>query len=83
MKTIAATYTYHENLSSPESLKSVAYFDVEDDVAADILEVEKPFGFVAVKSTHQSHIAMIVYWIAAAHNRYLLESDRILDVTEA
>lgn len=82
MKTIAATYTYHENLSSPESLKSVAYFDVDDDVAADMLEVEKPFGFVAVKSTHQSHIAIIVYWIAAAHNHYILRSDKILDVTE-
>lgn len=54
--------------------------EVEDDVAADMLEVEKPFGLIAVKSSHQSHIAMIVYWIAAAHNRYILQSDRILDV---
>lgn len=81
MKKLAVTYTYHENLSSSDALQAVAYFDVEDDVAADMLAVEKPFGFVAVKSTHQSHIAMIVYWIAAAHNHYLLKSDRILDIT--
>lgn len=80
MKRLAVTYTYHEHLASLDALKAVAYFDVEDDVAADMLEVEKPFGFIAVKSCHQSHIAMIVYWIAAAHNRYILQSDRILDV---
>lgn len=80
MKKIAVTYTYHEHLASLNALKAVAYFDVEDDVAADMLAVEKPFGFIAVKSSHQSHIAMIVYWIAAAHNRYILQSDRILDV---
>ena len=82
MKKLAVTYTYHEHLASLEALESVAYFDVEDDVAADMLAVEKPFGFVAVKSTHQSHIAMIVYWIAAAHNRYILKDDKISDVTE-
>lgn len=82
MKKLAVTYTYHEHLASLEALESVAYFDVEDDVAADMLAVEKPFGFVAVKSTHQSHIAIIVYWIAAAHNRYILKDDKISDVTE-
>lgn len=82
MKKLAVTYTYHEHLTSLEALESVAYFEVEDDVAADMLAVEKPFGFVAVKSTHQSHIAMIVYWIAAAHNRYILKDDKISDVTE-
>lgn len=82
MKKLAVTYTYHEHLASPEALESVAYFEVEDDVAADMLAVEKPFGFVAVKSTHQSHIAMIVYWIAAAHNHYILRGDKISDVTE-
>jgi hypothetical protein len=82
MKKLAVTYTYHEHFSSLEALESVAYFEVEDDVAADMLAVEKPFGFVAVKSPHQSHIAMIVYWIAAAHNHYILEGDKISDVTE-
>lgn len=80
MKRLAVTYTYHEHLASLDALKAVACFEVEDDVAADMLAVEKPFGFIAVKSSHQSHIAMIVYWIAAAHNRYILQSDRILDV---
>lgn len=82
MKKLAVTYTYHEHLASLEALESVAYFEVEDDVAADMLAVEKPFGFVAVKSAHQSHIAMIVYWIAAAHNHYILRDDKISDVTE-
>lgn len=82
MKKLAVTYTYHGHLTSLEALESVAYFEVEDDVAADMLAVEKPFGFVAVKSPHQSHIAMIVYWIAAAHNHYILEGDKISDVTE-
>lgn len=82
MKKLAVTYTYHEHLSSLEALKSVAYFSVEDDVTADMLAVQKPFEFVAVKSSHQSHIAMIVYWIAAAHNHYILRGDKILDVTE-
>ena len=80
MKKLAVTYTYHEHLASLDALKAMAYFEVEDAVAADMLAVEKPFGFIAVKSRHQSHIAMIVYWIAAAHNRYILQSDRILDV---
>lgn len=82
MKKLAVTYTYHKHLSSLEARESVAHFEVEDDVAADMLAVEKPFGFVATKSTHQSHIAMIVYWIAAAHNHYILKGDKILDVTE-
>lgn len=82
MKKLAVTYTYHEHLTSLKALESVAYFEVEDDVAADMLAVEKPFGFVAVKSAHQSHIAMIVYWIAAAHNHYILRGDKISDVTE-
>lgn len=82
MKKLAVTYTYHKHLSSLEALESVAYFEVEDDVAADMLAVEKPFGFVAVKSAHQRHIAMIVYWIAAAHNHYILRGDKISDVTE-
>lgn len=82
MKKLAVTYTYHEHLAALDALEDVACFEVEDDVAADMLAVEKPFGFVAVKSTHQSHIGMIVYWIAAAHNRYILKNDRILDVTE-
>ena len=56
MKKLAVTYTYHKHLSSPKALESVAHFEVEDDVA-----VEKSFEFVAVKSTHQRHIAMIVY----------------------
>lgn len=80
MKTLAVTYTYHEHQASLDALKAVAYFEAEDDVVTDMLAVEKPFGFIAVKSSHQSHIAMIVYWIAAAHNRYILQSDRILDV---
>lgn len=49
-------------------------------MSADMLAVEKPFRFNAVKSNHQSHIAMIVYWIAAAHNRYILRDDQILNV---
>ena len=69
MKKFAVTYTYHEHLASLDALKAVAYF-----------EVEKPFRFNAVKSTHQGHIAMIVYWIAAAHNRYILRDDQILNV---
>ena len=44
MKTLAVTYTYHEHLSSSDALEGVACFEVEDDVAADMLEVEKPFG---------------------------------------
>lgn len=80
MKTLAVTYTYHEHLASSDALEAVAHFEVEDDVAADMLAVEKPFGFIAVKSSHQSHIAMITYWIAAAHNRYILRGDQILDV---
>ena len=83
MKKLAVTYTCHEHLSSLDALETVAYFEVEDDVATDMLEVEKPFGFIAVKSSHQSHIAMIVYWIAAAHDRYILQSDRILEVALA
>lgn len=83
MKKLAVTYTYHEHLASLDALESVACFEVEDDVAADMLAVEKPFGFIAVKSHHQSHIAMIVYWIAAAHNRYILRNDQILNVALA
>ena len=83
MKKLAVTYTYHEHLASLDASEAVAYFEVEDDLAADMLEVEKPFGFIAVKNSHQSHIAMIVYWIAAAHNRYILQRDRILDVALA
>lgn len=83
MKKFAVTYTYHEHLASLDALKAVAYFEVEDDVAADMLAVEKPFRFNAVKSRHQSHIAMIVYWIAAAHNRYILRNDQILNVALA
>lgn len=80
MKKLAVTYTYHEYQASLDALEAVAYFEVEDDVAADMLAVEKPFGFIAVKSSHQSNIAMIVYWIAAAHNHYILQSDQILNV---
>ena len=80
MKRLAVTYTYHKHLSSSDALESVACFEVEDDVATDMLAVEKPFGFIAVKSSHQRHIAMIVYWITAAHNSYILRGDRILDV---
>lgn len=54
MKKLAVTYTYHEHQASLDALKAVAYFDVEDDVAADMPAVEKPFGFIAVKSRHQS-----------------------------
>ena len=80
MKTLAVTYTYHEHLATLDALEAVAHFEVEDDVAADMLAVEKPFGFIAVKSSHQSHIAMITYSNAAAHNRYILRGDQILDV---
>lgn len=48
MKTLAVTYTYHEHLASLDALEAVAHFEVEDDVAADMLAVEKPFGFTVM-----------------------------------
>lgn len=80
MKTLAVTYTYHEHLAALDALEAVAYFEVEDDVAAEMLDTEKPFGFNSLKSHHQTLIAMIVYWLAAAHNRYILRGDQILDI---
>lgn len=80
MKTLAVTYTYHEHLAALDALEAVAYFEVEDDVAAEMLKVEKPFRFNSLKNRNQTPITMIVYWLAAAHNRYILRDDQILDI---
>lgn len=82
MKKVLVTYTYHDNLAALDAKESAASFEVEDAVAADMVAVEKPFLFNKFDKSHQQiSIAMIVYWIAAAHDHFILKNDQVLDVS--